>query len=257
MKIRDADISVDIEPGVLDIPQHLIDGLRQKLRAGSGLYSPAGEVLADHGSGLPAYIPLEDLSKILRSVRIGSVVPVFDQIPEAGIRIDHLPGQDTLPHSSADLLGKFRRIIFRKAFHEALQDDSLRAFRDVLHGVMHVHAVPLQPCLADGKLLAVPPEPVDLPDDHAVKCLLLRVPHEPLEGGPAFEVLAADMFVDISINDRDALLIGVGPAVPELSFDALIGLVGPGREPGVDDSVHNFLPKNQLLIMEGYGIIRE
>ena len=199
----------------------LPEELDQLLRLGSGDVHPEG--LTDDGS-----LFLVDYD-----------VPVLVyRVPDRKRLAAILALLRGLPHAPEDLLPQVRAVILGQAFQHALQDDPLRALRNGFLGVHEADACLLQLHLRDGNVLAIPAEAVDLPDDHALEAMLLRVVQHPLELVPADDALPGDVPVGIDLHDLDPVPLSIRPAVGHLALDRLVCLVRPVRVSGINRADH-------------------
>ena len=145
-------------------------------------------------------------------------------VPEAGDAAG-LQLQRGLSVPALHVLRQVRGVVFGIPFHDGLEDDALRAFRDGLFRVQQADAVFLEPGLIDGRVVPRACEAVALPADHEGKLAALAVSDHPLERGPLVAG-AREGPVFIRSYDGDAVPLGVLAAVADLSLDRLFALPG-------------------------------
>nr|WP_242942165.1 hypothetical protein [Provencibacterium massiliense] len=150
----------------------LSEELDQLLRLGPGVVHPEG--FPDNGS----LLLVDD-----------DVLLVVHRVADRQRRPTILSLFRGLPHASDDLLPEVCGVILGQAFQNALQDDPLRTLRDRLLSIQQTDARLFQLHFTEGDVLPVTPEAVDLPDDHALEAVLLRVVQHPLELIPADDAL--------------------------------------------------------------------
>ena len=105
------------------------------------------------------------------------VDPIAEWSPASGA----LALQSALVHSTLDFLSELCRVVFREAFHKALENDSFRAVRYRFGGVKDLDSVPLELPLINGAVVFVSGKAVRLIDDHRLELLALGVCDESLE----------------------------------------------------------------------------
>ena len=145
--------------------------------------------------------------------------------------------QDVLSLSTHDLLGKVGGVVFRIALQHRFQNDALRSFGDDLGGRHKLDTVLLELGLIPGTVVAIPGKAVQLPDQHNVKQLLVAVLYHLLELR-AVVCLGRDGAINVVLDDGDAVLLGIGRAFPNLTFDGFFTLVITGIA-GIDHSGHS------------------
>ena len=87
-------------------------------------------------------------------------------------------------HSPLDFLSELCRVVFREAFHKALEDNALWPVRYRFGGIKDLDSVPLELPLINGAVVFVSGKAVCLIDDHRLELLALGVGNEPLELWP-------------------------------------------------------------------------
>ena len=141
-----------------------------------------------------------------------------------------------LRHAPDYLFGQIGGIVFSVTFQHRFQDDTLRPIRDDLGGGHELDAVLFELRLVAGAVVAVASKAVQFPDQNDVKQLALAVLNHLLELGPVV-CLGRNGAVDIVLDHRDTVLLGIGGALANLAFDGLFALVVGGIS-GVDNGGH-------------------
>ena len=158
--------------------------------------------------------------------------------------------QDVLGLSTHDLLGKVGGVVFRIAFQNRLQNDAFWPLGDDLGGRHELDTVLLELGLIPGTVVAIPSKAVELPDQHNVKQLLVAVFYHLLELRAVVR-LGRDGTVNVVLDDGDAVLLGIGGAFPDLTFDGFFALIVT-RIAGVDHGSHG--EHLHLYIIERWNV---
>ena len=144
--------------------------------------------------------------------------------------------QDVLCLSTDNLFGKVSGVVFRIALQYRFQNDAFRPLGDDLGGRHELDTVLFELGLVPGAVVAIPGKAVQLPDQHNVKQLLVAVLYHLLELRAVVR-LGRDGTVDVVLHHREAVLLRVGSAFPNLTFDRFFTLVVAGIA-GVDNGSH-------------------
>ena len=143
----------------------------------------------------------------------------------------------TLIQAALDLLSELRRVVFCKAFHKALEDNPLRAFRYGFRGIEYLNAISPELPLIDRAVIFVPRKAVCLVDDNGLELMGLSVCNESLKLW-ALVCSPRDMSVAVGVNYGQAPLLTELCADSKLTVDTLIGLSRAGRIACVDYCIH-------------------
>ena len=171
---------------------------------------------------------------------------LVDPIPERSPASGALALQSALVHSPLDFLSELCRVVFREAFHKALEDNALGPVRYRFGGIKDLDSVPLELSLINGAVVFVPGKAVCLINDYRLELLALGVRDEPLELRSLVRP-PRDMAVAVRVdNGKPSLLTKVG-ADSKLPFDTLVGLSRAGRIPSIDYCIHVTLLKISSL----------
>ena len=144
--------------------------------------------------------------------------------------------QDVLGLSTNYLFGKVCRIILGIAFQHRFQNDALRPLGDDLGSRHELDTVLLQLGLVPGTVVAIPGKAVKFPDQHDVKQLFVAVLDHLLELWAVVR-FCRDSTVDIMLDHREAVLLRIGGAFPDLTFNGFFALVVRGVT-GIDHGGH-------------------
>ena len=144
--------------------------------------------------------------------------------------------QDVLRLSADNLFSKVGRVVLRIALQHRFQNDALRSFGDDLGGRHKLDTVLLELGLIPGTVVAVPGKTVQLPDQHNVKQLLVAVLNHLLELRAVVR-FGGDSTVDVVLDYRNAVLLGIGGTFPNLTLNRFFTLVVTGIA-GVDHGGH-------------------
>ena len=124
-------------------------------------------------------------------------------------------------------------IVFSVTFQHRFQDDAFRPVRDDLSGGHQLDAVLFELRLVASAVVAVAGKAVQLPDQNDVKQLALAVLNHLLKLGAVVR-FGRNRPVDIVLDHRDTVLLGIGGAFANLAFDGFLALIVGGIA-GVDD----------------------
>ena len=178
-------ILVAVFPDVFPILNDSVDTVLVEQVALRGTESSGVQELADGLVAFPLYVLVKDDLDGLGGFRVNLKVLLFvHPITERTAAPRALAFQSALVHSSLDFLSELRRVVFRKAFHQAFEDNPFGAVRYGLGRIKDLNAVAFQFPLIECAVVFVPREAVRLIDDHSRKLLFLRVGDKPLEFGP-------------------------------------------------------------------------
>ena len=139
-------------------------------------------------------------------------------------------------HAAHDLFRQVSRVIFGIALQHRLQNNTLRASRNDFRCRYQFHAVPLQLGLVPGTVVAVSGKAVELPDNDDVKDATLTVLDHLLELRAVIR-FCRDGTVNVVFDHRESVLLRIGSALPNLTFDGFFTLA-VSRIAGIDHSGH-------------------
>lgn len=134
-------------------------------------------------------------------------------IAEGPTASEALALERALIQAALDLLSELRGVVFCKAFHEALEDNPLRAFRYGFRGIEYLNAVSPELPLIDRAVIFVPRKAVCLVDDNSLELMGLSVCNESLKLW-ALVCSPRDMSVAVGVN------YGQAPLLTELCADS-------------------------------------
>ena len=132
--------------------------------------------------------------------------------------------QNILGHAAHNFFRKFCRVVFSHAGEHTLDHDTRRAVRDRLRGRYQLDMISFQLVLIMCRIVTISGETVKFPDQHNVKQPFLAVLDHLLEVR-AVVCLGRKRTVDVVLDDRDAVLFGIGGAFTNLAFDGFFALV--------------------------------
>ena len=144
--------------------------------------------------------------------------------------------QDVLRLSTDNLFGKVSRVVFCIALQHRFQNNALRSLGDDLGSRDELDTVLLQLGLIPCAIVAVPGKTVKFPDQHDVKQLLVAVLYHLLELRAVVR-FCRDGTVDVVLDYRNAVLLGIGGTFPNLTLNRFFTLVVTGIA-GVDHGGH-------------------
>ncbi len=129
----------------------------------------------------------------------------------------------TFGHAAADLLGKFRRIVFGKTVHQGFHEDALRSMGNIHLCIADLHAALAQLIFIVQCIPAVTGDAVVFPGDEGIEPMQLGIFHHQLEGR-ALIIAAGKVTVYVLFDNDIPVGFGVCHTIPALSLDALLGL---------------------------------
>ena len=135
--------------------------------------------------------------------------------------------ESILGHAAHDLFRQVSRVIFGVAFQHRFQNDALRASRNDFRRRHQFHAVPFQLGLVPCTVVAIPGKAVELPDNDDIKDSPLAVLDHLLELRAVIG-LGGDGTVNVMLDHREAVLLRIGGAFPDLTFNGFFALVVAG-----------------------------
>jgi len=127
-------------------------------------------------------------------------------------------------HALHDLAGQIRGVVLVQRFHQTLEDYALRRIIEFLNDGIQLHAVVPEYLPADGTVIAVPGESVQLVDYHQVKQPVTRIVQHSLEF-LAVGVRASPGTVDVLLDDLNVVLLCVLTNGAFLRVNTLVTLV--------------------------------
>ena len=139
-------------------------------------------------------------------------------------------------HATHDLFRQVSRVILGIAFQNRFQNNALRASRNDFCCRHQFHAVSLQLSLVPGTVVAVSGKAVELPDNDDVKDAAFAVFDHLLELRAVIG-LGGDGTVNVMLDHREAVLLRIGGAFPDLTFNGFFALVVRGIT-GIDHGSH-------------------
>ena len=131
--------------------------------------------------------------------------------------------ESVLGHAAHDLFRQVSRVVFGVAFQHRFQNDALRASRNDFRCRYQFHAVPLQLGLVPGTVVAVPGKAVELPDNDDIKDAALTVLDHLLELRAIIR-FCRNGTVNVVLDHCEAILLCVGGALPNLTFNGFLAL---------------------------------
>ena len=139
-------------------------------------------------------------------------------------------------HATHDLFRQVSRVIFGVAFQHRFQNDTLRASRNDFRRRHQFHAVPFQLGLVPGTVVAIPGKAVKFPDDDNIKDATFTVFDHLLELRAVVR-FCRNGTIDVVFDHRKAVLLRIGGAFPDLTFNGFFSLAVSGIT-GVDHGGH-------------------
>lgn len=127
-------------------------------------------------------------------------------------------------HALHDLAGQIRGVVLVQRFHQTLEDYALRRIIEFLNDGIQLHAVVPEYLPADGTVIAVSGESVQLVDYHQVKQPVTRIVQHSLEF-LAVGVRASPGTVDVLLDDLNVVLLCVLTNGAFLRVNTLVTLV--------------------------------
>ena len=144
-------------------------------------------------------------------------------------------------HPASDFPRELFGVILSPALHESLQKNPLWSFRNILCSISDIDAEILQLLLINDGVVFAAAEAVGSVDNNSVKFIGLCVADHTLKLRTAI-CPAGDMPVGIDIDQLHLILFYVSFTLPDLAFDRLVCLAGPGRVSRIDNSpFHDYI----------------
>ena len=210
-----------------DVPaaaQHPLNGVIGHFPTGRILDSPLIQPVLNICHCRTVCILLENLLYIRSRQRFNLVVTsIIDHVAKRHFAAIINALESVLGHSAHDLFGQVSRVIFGISLKDGFQNDALRTSRNDFRCRYQFHAVPLQLGLVPGTVVAVPGKAIQLPDDDDIKDATLAVFDHLLELR-AIICFCRNGTVDIVLHHREAVLLCIGGAFPNLTFDGFFTL---------------------------------
>ena len=144
--------------------------------------------------------------------------------------------ESVLGHAAHDLFRQVSRVVFGVALQHRFQNNALRASRNDFRCRHQFHAVPLQLGLVPGTVVAVPGKAIQLPYDDDIKDAAFAVFNHLLELWAVVR-FCRDGTVNVVFDHRESVLLRIGSALPNLTFDGFFTLA-VSRIAGIDHSGH-------------------
>ena len=144
--------------------------------------------------------------------------------PQGAAGIDGSSFQCGFPHTTPHLLSQFCGIVFGQGFHQTFQNNALGPFHRAFGCIKNANSVIPQFLFVDRAIIAIAGEAVGFPADHEIEQMLAAICDHLLKSQPGFNTTARNVPVNVFMHDCQAMLPGVGFAVPALALDALLGL---------------------------------
>ena len=132
--------------------------------------------------------------------------------------------QNILSHAAHDLFRKFCGIVFSHAGEHTFDHNTRWAFRNRLSGRYQLDMVSLQLVLIVCRIITIPGKAVKFPDQHNVKQPFLAVLDHLLEFRTIVR-FGRKCTVNIVLDDRDAVFLGIGRTFTNLAFNGFFALV--------------------------------
>lgn len=146
--------------------------------------------------------------------------------PQGAVRIDCLPLECGFPHTTPHLLSQLSGIVFGQGFHQTFQNNALWSFHRAFGCIKNTNSVISQLLFVDRTIIAIAGKTVSFPADHEIEQMFAAICDHLLKSQPGFNTTARNVPVNVFMHDCQAMLPGVGFAVPALALDALLGLLG-------------------------------
>ena len=179
------------------------------------------EFTVTHALYRPGKYPAHDLGFLLVYLEVPRVV---HPVPQRDVTSGIPALQGVFPHAFHDLAGQIRGVVLVQRFHQTLEDYALRRIIEFLNDGIQLHAVVPEYLPADGTVIAVPGESVQLVDYHQVKQPVTRIVQHSLEF-LAVGVRASPGTVDVLLDDLDVVLLCVLTNGAFLRVNAFVTLV--------------------------------
>ena len=223
-----------------DVPpvfEHMFDAVIGKRTAYRVLDAVFVQPVPDLLHGGAFIVLLERFQHKRRGERVNVELPLRIQRIAKGSTTTVAPAfQDVLSLSTHDLLGKVGGVVFRITFQHRFQNDALRPLGDDLGGRHELDTILLQLGLVPSTVVAVSGKAVELPDNDDVKDATLTVLDHLLELRAVIG-LGGDGTVNVMLHHREAVLLRIGGAFPDLTFNGFFALT-ISRIAGIDHGGH-------------------
>ena len=171
------------------------------------------------------YRPGKDTAHYLSFLLVYPEVPcIVHPVPQRDVTSGIPVLQGVFPHAFHDLAGQIRGVVLVQRFHQTLEDYALRRIIEFLDDRIQLHAVVPEYLPADGAVVAVPGESVQLVDYHQVKQPVTRIVQHSLEF-LTVGVRAGSGTVDVLLDDLNVVLLCVLTNGAFLRVNTLVTLV--------------------------------
>ena len=179
------------------------------------------EFTVTHALYRPGKYPAHDLGFLLVYLEVPRVV---HPVPQRDVTSGIPALQGVFPHAFHDLAGQIRGVVLVQSFHQTLEYYALRRIIEFLNDGIQLHAVVPEYLPADGAVIAVTGESVQLVDYHQVKQPVTRIVQHSLEF-LTVGVRAGPGTVDVLLDDLNVVLLGVLTNGAFLRVNAFVALV--------------------------------
>ena len=227
-RIGNQDITVFQLTNIAAVAQHMLDGVKGHRPATLVLDALFVQPVPDLPHGLTIVIPLKRFRYERRSQRVDFKTAVgIDGVSKRDCTAGELALEGILRHTANHFLRQVGRVVFCIALQNRFQNDTLRPLGNDFRSRHKLDTVLLQLGLVPGTVVAVSGKAVKFPDQHNVKQLFVTVLYHLLELRAVVR-LGRDGAINVVLDDGDAVLLGIGRAFPNLTFDGFLTLVVAG-----------------------------
>ena len=219
------DVLIAVFAYVAAVPENLEEAVLDKGLAGTGAQTALVQGCCDFLGRLAVGVPGEDLLHNGRRFRVDMVQSVF--LANGKAQRHHtaviLALKGIFALTARHFQGELGGIVFRHADQHTLHHNAFRPLRDGFHSRHQMDTVLFQLVLVVHGIESVPGKAVQLPDQNHIEDFLSTVFDHPLK------VRAVIRFgrvgtVNVGADHGDAVLLGVGLAVAQLSFNGRFSL---------------------------------
>jgi len=236
-RIGNQDVPVLQLADISAIAQHVLDDIESHRPTALILDAFFVEPIPNLPHGLTVIVPLKGFCHKGSGERVDLKATVcIDGVAERDSTARELALEGIFSQAANDFFGQVSRIILGIALKNGFQNDALRPFGDNLGSRHELDTVLLQLGLIPGTIIAVPGKTVKFPDKHNVKQLFVTVLYHVLELWAVVR-LGRDGTVNVVLDHRDAVFLGISRTFPNLAFDGFLTLVIAGIA-GVDHGGH-------------------
>ena len=219
------DVLIAVFADVAAVPENLEEAVLNKGLTGTGAQAALVQRCRDFLGRLAVGIPGKNLLHNRSRFRVDMVQPVLLANGEA--QRHHtavvLALEGVFALTARHFQGKLGGIVFRHANQHTLNHNAFRPLRNGFHGRHQMDTVLFQLVLVVHGIESVPGKAVQLPDQNYIEDFLRAVLNHPLKVW-AVICLGRVGTVNVGADHGDAVLLGVGLAVAQLSLNGRFSL---------------------------------